>query len=238
MLNELDEFAVIYDVQSSYLYDGVRLIKLRDVGITVESRVEVTEENLLDAAIVLNNIDTDYVLEYTTNVSNARTPVYYSCNVSFVSQNPPSNICWAASAACIANYLRGTNYTAVSVARGWFGTNYNQLLELGYEDDVLAQCGVSYTYKHQVPSGGVIFNNIYNGYPVQATFRWTSGSEIGYHDVVIYGINSIAGYLYVMDPEFGFSSTTYTASIGHRYVSEYSGVTLTLNRAACKYWTP
>lgn len=238
LLLGLDEFAFIYDAQSSYLYDGEDLIKLRDIGITVESRAEVKEESLLDATIVLNAIDADYDLDYTSVMSNARTPVYYGCNVSFVSQNPPSNICWAASAACIANYLRGTNYTAVSVARGWFGNNYNQLLALGHQDDVLAQCGVSYTYKNQVPSDGVIFNNIYNGYPVQATFRWTSGSETGYHDVVIYGINSIAGYLYVMDPEFGFSSTTYTASIGHRYVSGNSGVTLTLNRAACKYWTP
>lgn len=238
LLDGLDEFAFIYDAQSSYLYDGENLIKLRDTGITVESRAEVTEENMLNATIALSAIDADYDLEYTSVLSNARTPIYYYCDVSFVSQNPPSNICWAASAACIANCLRDTNYTAVSVARGWFGDNYNQGLLLGLQDDVLVQCGVSsYTYKNEVPSDGAIFNNIYNGYPILATFRWTLGVNGGYHDVVIYGVNAIAGYIYVMDPEFGSSSAKYTAEFGYRYVSGYSGVTLTLDRATCMYWT-
>lgn len=238
LLDGLDEFAFIYDAQSSYLYDGEDLIKLRDIGITVESREEVTEGSILNATMVLNAIDADYNLEYASVMSNARTPVYYYCNVSFVSQNPPSNICWAASAACIANCLRGTNYTAVSVARGWFGNDYNHRLLLGFEDDVLAQCGVSsYTYKNEVPSDGAIFNNIYNGYPILATFRWTNGVNEGYHDVVIYGVNAIAGYIYVMDPEFGSSSAAYTAEFGYRYVSVYAGVTLTLDRATCRYWT-
>ena len=98
---------------------------------------------------------------------------------------------------------------------------------------MLEEYGIDYTYSNQVPSDGIIFDNIYNGYPVQATFEWSNG----YHDVVIYGINTIGGYLYIMDPEFGFCEATYDLSAGYTYVSGYSGVTLTLDRATCKYWT-
>lgn len=232
------KFAFIYDQNSSYLYNGTQLYKLEDISMLVEYRVVLTDISLLDNTnIKLNNIAAKYDLQYTAPNVNTRTPIYYECSVPFISQNPPSNMCWAASVASITNYLKKTNYTAVSVAKKWFGAtayaDYNKGLSLGLQDDVLKTYGISYTYKNKVPSDGVIFKNIYNGYPVLATFKWSNG----YHDVVIYGINNIGGYLYVMDPEYGFCGTTYTASVGHRYVSGYSGVTLTLNRATCKYWT-
>ena len=62
-LDSLDEFAIIYDRQSSYLYNGTDLIKLGDTAITIDTRAEVSEENLVDAPIVLNNIDANYRLE-------------------------------------------------------------------------------------------------------------------------------------------------------------------------------
>lgn len=92
--------------------------------------------------------------------------------------------------------------------------------------------GLSYTYKAQAPSDGVMLKNIKNNYPISATFKWSSG----YHDVVIYGINVIGGYIYIMDPEYGFCSASATSS-GYKYTSGYSGVQLSLNRAACRYWT-
>lgn len=146
-------------------------------------------------------------------------------------------MCWAASVACISNYLNGTSNTAASVAQSWYNTSdyagYNLGLTVGLQDDVLSDYGISYTYKNQVPSDGVLFKNIYNDYPILATFKWSSG----YHDVVIYGVNVTGGYTYVMDPEGGFYSTTYSSSTGHTYFSTYNGVTLTLNSATCKYWT-
>lgn len=231
-------FAIIYDRNSSYLFDGSNLYKLEDITLLVESRKIIRDiSDINNSNLGLNNFASRYVLNYTSPNSTARTPAYYKCAVSFVSQNPPSNMCWAASIASITNFLKNTNYTAVSVAKNWYNTNvyaeYNKGLTLGLQDDVLKTYGISYTYKNKVPSDGVIFNNIYKGFPISATFKWSNG----YHDVVIYGINSIAGYLYIMDPETGFSETTYTASVGHRYISSRSGVTLTLNRATCKYWT-
>jgi hypothetical protein len=64
-------------------------------------------------------------------------------------------------------------------------------------------------------------------------FRWSNS----YHDVVINGINVTECYIYVMDPEYGFCGTTYSASSRYTYASGYSGVTLALNRATCKYRT-
>lgn len=230
--------AFIYDYNASYLYDGSQLYKMGDISLQVESRsVLDTVDSLDDADITLNQVSGFIELPYTSYSSVARMPIYYSCSVSFISQNPPSNMCWAASAACIVNYLNGTNYTAASIAKKWYNTNsyasYNKGLKLGLQDDVLSSYGVSYTYKNRVPSDGIILNNICNGYPIQATYKWSGG----YHDVVIYGINSTSGYIYIMDPEYGFCNTTYSTSSGYTYVSGYSGVTLTLERATCKYWT-
>ena len=238
IINRNTNFAFVYERDSSYLYDGAQLFKLGDISMVTEDRTSLGEVSVLRSSnITLNNIATRYDLHYTTPTTNSRTPTYYECSVPFVSQNPPSNICWAASIASILNFLNDTNLTAVSVAKKWYNAtsyaDYNKALTLGSQDDVLKTYGISYTYKSKVPSDGVILKNIRSGYPISATFKWTSG----YHDVVIYGINLTGGHIYVMDPEYGFCGTTYSTSSGHTYVSGYSGVTLTLNRATCKYWT-
>lgn len=236
-LDSLDEFAIIYDRQSSYLYNGTDLIKLGDTAITIDTRAEVSEENLVDAPIVLNNIDANYRLEYTTYMPSNRTSSVVSCNVNFVSQNPPSYLCWAASTACIVNYLQRTNYDANIIAMGWLGTtNYNQTLDPGLEDDVLARYGVYYTFRFQRPSESVIRNNIANGYPILAIFD-VGGEDYKYHDVVIYGINTTEHHLYVMDPEYGFAVASPTTYGTHYYISAFSGNPLILDYATCKYWT-
>ena len=233
-LDALTEFAIIYDAQSCYLYNGVDLIKLWDTSITVATRVEVTEESLIDAGVVLNSIDINENLEYTSCVSNARTSSIISCNVGFVSQNPPSYLCWAASAACIINYIRGTNHDAITIADNWVGSgDLNRPLTVGLEDDVLLLHGVYYTYRYQVPSEPVILRNISDGYPILATFFT---SDYTWHDVVIYGINVLSSRIYIMDPEYGFTSTPYTEYVGYVYENLSEGVTLTLERATCKFW--
>lgn len=228
------KFAIIYDIDTTFIYDGKELYPVADISLHTENRIQLNDVKDIDRnTILLNNITKSYDLEYvSTNVN--RVPVYYSCDVSFVSQNPPSSLCWAASVACVVNYLNNANLTATSVAQMHYGaSNYDRELDLGGEVNVLNQYGVYYTHKNIVPSDGTIFNNIYYGYPVYATFRWSGG----YHAGVIYAINFPASYLYVMDPEYGFGVTTYTASLGHRYVSGLSGVILTLDSATCKYWS-
>lgn len=243
-LDVLDEFAIIYDAQSSYLYNGVDLIKLQDLGVAVKDRAEVMEEKLLDAAVVLNSIDANFDLEYTNSASITRTSAVISCNVDFVTQYPIPNeetsLCWAASAACIINYLRGTTYNALNIAQNWYGnTNYNQVLPLEDAEDVLARYNVYYSYRAQIPSEPIILNNIANGYPILATFN--TSVYIGQHNAVIHGVNPTAGKLYVMDPTIGFAVATYVRDDWNVYRFVYHNATLggnmTLYYAVCKYWT-
>lgn len=240
IVNENTNFAIVYGRSASYLYDGIQLYKLGDISAAAENRAVLNEASVLDNSdIVRNNFLTRYDLQYTSPDTNARTPVYYECGVPFVSQNPPSVMCWAASVASITNFLKGTNHTAVSVAQKWYNTTayngYNKKLGAGLEKDVLKTYGISYTYKNEIPSDGVILKNIRSGYPVYATFR--NGTS-NYHSVVIYGINITGGYIYIMDPKNGFLGSGSANSVGRTYYNEYEGLTYTLNRATCKYWTP
>ncbi len=91
---------------------------------------------------------------------------------------------------------------------------------------------VSYTYKNKILSSDILLRNIQGKYPVLATFRHDSS----YHDVVIYGVNIMSGVTYIMDPEYGFCSSSNSSSNICTYVSGYSGVTLTLDSATCMYW--
>lgn len=228
-------FAIVYDYEHCYLYDGNEFYLLSYGNHRVENRsvLDVYNADRENIDISLTNIDSNLNLNYSVGTS-PRTQTYFSCAVTRISQNPPSNMCWAASIACIVNYKKDTNYTAVQVAQKHYGnTNFDRGLPLGDQDNVLiTDYFLLYRYKNEVPSDGVILKNINKDYPILATFKWSNG----YHDVVIYGVNVIKGYISLMDPEFGFCSASLT-SYGYRYVSGYSGVTLTLNRATCMYWS-
>lgn len=229
------EFAIIYDYNSCYLYNGTDIYLLGNISLQVEERTIIEKStDLTEKEIILNAIKNTYKLDYAVPKKNARATSYYECSVGFVSQNPPSKICWAASTASIVNYIKGTSYTAVAIAKAYWGSNnYNLAVAASAQDDVLNQYNLYYEYRAQVPSSNIILNNIQRNYPIQAYFTSSSGG----HAVVLYGINVTGGYYYLMDPEYGFCSTTYSASAGHRYVSGYSGVTLTLSGASCRYWT-
>ncbi len=233
-------FAIIYDSNTCYMYDGSVLYSLIQISEVFDNRILLESPQELEPySVSLNYIGGSYELQYSASVYNMRTPVYYECSVPFVSQNPPSKICWAASIASIVNYLKGTSLTAKSVAQNWYGSTiyseYNKGLSIGLQDDVLSEYGVSYTHKSQTPSDTVLFNNIYNGYPVLGTF--ISGNN-SYHDCVIYGINATGGYLYLMDPEYGFMgiSASESSSYGWSFVSGYSGATYILFDGTCKSW--
>ena len=160
-------------------------------------------------------------------------------NVNFVSQDltylgiPSSYICWAATAACIVNYCKGTSKTAVDVAKDYHGpADFNYSIVLSEMDDVLGQYSLTYTAKEQVPSERVVLENIDDGYPIASGWTYASGSK---HFCTIYGTNPISGYHYVMDPDQGFL-TAILGSSGYTYVSAVSGDTLTFYSAACHSW--
>lgn len=228
-------FCIIFDKNSSYLYVGNSLVFLRESDIEDDTRSVIASDfaawdALQDAGLLTTTLSSCSALGYTGLIGRASN--YYGCNVSFVSQNPPSNLCWAATIACIANYKKGTSLSAVSVAQGHFGTvNYNQRLSLSDAAGVLANYGLSYSYRNTSVTSNVILTNLMNDYPIYSSWSYSRDS----HAVCIYGANPVGGYLYIMDPESGFTSASLSGG-AYTYVSNYSGVTLQLNRAVCHYW--
>lgn len=237
-INTQTEFAIIYDYNSAYLFDGENLIFLVKSSIVSEEREVLTSVNDLDDCdnIELGNLVFSTSLGYVQEVT-PRIPIYYACNVSYVSQNPPSNICWAASIACIVNYKKGNNFTAKQVAQSHYGSDYNKGISVGDEAEILQKYGLNYTTRTIFPADGVIFSNIKNDYPVYATVgSYNNDTD---HDVVIYAINISSPYLYVMDPEFGSAAASVDDTTNeYIYYSAYANVWLSFKYATCYSWSP
>lgn len=67
---------------------------------------------------IIYGYDTSYV--YDDICLNSREPVYFSCDVEYVSQPKGSELCWADSTACIVNYLKNMELRATAVAIKWY----------------------------------------------------------------------------------------------------------------------
>ena len=160
-------------------------------------------------------------------------------DVDFVSQNlaylgiSESRICWAASAACIINYLNGTSLSAERVAKNHLGSgNFNEGIIFTTIDTVLDDYGITYTCRNSLTSDSIILTNLTSGYPIAS--NWTPTNTTS-HTCVIYGLNTIAGYCYLMDPEVGFTSAV-AGSNNYHYTNTINGATYTLSEAACHSW--
>lgn len=178
----------------------------------------------------LNSLNEIETINLSGRVSQRATNASKSLGVSYVSQNPPSSICWAASMACIGNYLTSYSYSAKTFAQKVYGTSdWNKAASTATAVSGLKNVyGVSYIAGVGRPSTSKIQSNINAGYPVYATWSYSGGR----HATVVRGYSEISS-IYVMDPEFGFTTATYKLS-GFQYVSGYSGVTLTLDGYAAK----
>lgn len=225
-------FALIYDKKGCYLYSADRFALLKETSLKDTSRSVLDVNNV---TVDTNNLELSALIDSRslgyTNLFQAKASCE-ECPVDFVSQNPPSNICWAAVIASIANYCNGTSLTAVSVAQAFYGaSNYDRGINDSVAPSIFDDYDLSYTYKNQKPSDNVMLGNIQDDYPIYGSFTWSGGR----HGGVIYGINVIGGYIYIMDPESGFTSASASSS-GYKYVSDYSNVTLTLDRAVCHSW--
>lgn len=230
------DIALIYDSQGVYLYNGYDVVLLGYSGIIAPERdtMDLCSDDVAFSRISTADITKTMSLGYIENRDLLGPPNYYSCGVSYVPQAPYSNLCWAATVACIKNCLSGTTLTAGDVSMAYFETSY--VVDSTASPSQVASFmqiiySMSYTFGNYVPSDSVLVTNISNGYPIYGSFAYSGG----YHATTIYGVNAITGYISVMDPTYGVATalrngTTYT------YVNSYSGFTLSLSRAICHSW--
>lgn len=219
-----DEIAVIYDANGCYLArNGCNLIRL---GV---SSFAVTERDSIDVSSPFNGEDVTFSrIERIQSIDASNSSLTRSARsilgAGFVSQNPPSNICWAACVASIANYRNGGSRTAKSVAQAYLGSSYNRALATSSIPAVLSANGVSgYSYRGSWPADSTVNNNINAGYPIVGIMS-VNGNTVNNHAVVVRGCTYMVD-IQVMDPEFGFTTAS---KLGGAYVysSGYSGASL------------
>lgn len=216
--------AILYDNSHSYLYTEEKITVAGNLssGGSLRTPLNVNRSTLNSV------IDTEAISPSIKLPHNANAPSYYGCEVSYVSQNPPSTRCWAATLACVVNYCKGTSYTANSMYNA-----HHSSLSGGGEDGalitevaaiLLKSYNLSYSHTSSTSVDNYILNSIQAGYPVYSKWSVSSSSA---HATCICGINVLSGYIYIMDPEFGFTSAT-VSNGRYRYTSSYSGSSLSL----------
>lgn len=133
LINKDTPFALIYDDRNAYLYTDKQMHFLKSSGQKIDNRNELSMNTKPSTEeIKTTDLSRKVSLGYGSNMQKAQrnTNYNYSCNVSYVTQNPYSNLCWAASVACIANYKNNSSLTAASVARAYYGnTNFDIPIE-------------------------------------------------------------------------------------------------------------
>lgn len=228
------DVSLIYDSEGVYLFDGSEFTLLGKSMIEVSSRQSVSAvEPTIGNIVKLSSLEVTEPLGYYPVAEN-RADTSWSCPVGYVRQGSGSNICWAATIACISNYVNGTLLRAVDVAKRFYGEDDYDQSASHRTCEILMQnvYDLDYTYKNQIPSDNVILENLKDDFPLYGSFLWAKGS----HAVTIYGINIQSGYISVMDPEFGAATAYYSYDNGYSYISDYSGVSLSLDCAICHSW--
>lgn len=239
LINDNTPFALVYDSDTCYFYDGTCLKKLGTFTEVATDRARLYSfDKIKESKSLLVNINKNFRESSSLNgylKSNIlKTQIYYKCSVNYVTQKPYMNICWAASIACAVNSVKKTSYTAVQVAKYKYGnTDFNNTLSYGDEVAILRHYGVVYSYQNKKPSDNIIVKNVKYGWPIVGEFD-AANVSVG-HYMTVYGINVIGGYIYIMDPMVGLKSATATSS-GYSYYSAIAKRNYILKHASCRYW--
>lgn len=224
------DFCLVYDRNACYLYIEGSFSKLVTSEVPIENRDILDVEDSVSDNNELETLRQNNVLplDYDRRVERAET--YIGCNVAYVKQEPGTDICWAAAVACIVNYKTKSSLTATDVVLD-YGTGSSGLKDV-FIPSVFEKYGLIYSFREAAPSNNVISNNLRQDYPVYGSFIVNASSR---HSTVIYGINVVGGYIYIMDPLIGFTSATMQNG-KYAYVNPTNLSVLTLDRAVCHSW--
>lgn len=244
-LNEITDwntpYALIYDDTGCYLCsdEEVQLLVKSEVPNDDRSSLDTISNAALMNATHQTKIQPQSSLNYMTPATPlSATQVYYSCPVEYVGQMPYDSICWAATIACICNYVRGTDLTAAEIAQNYYDSTDPDVFNQGLYDNVVVEFMntdyyLGYTYISTPPNDNIILRNIMNDFPLYSCFENENG---GRHALTIYGINVVGGYISIMDPMNGALTATFSASaLEYQYVSPSTNNVFTLLRGGYCY---
>lgn len=222
-----EHISIVNDKQAVYIFkqETKGIIKILNISEPVDTR------GILDVANIPNNVnanmvepiyDATYKLTHVAIKSDSIIPTI-TLAAPVVLQKY-SNICWAASVASVGNYLTKKSYSAVDVAKGYLGKDFNHSKTLEDSKNALKKMyNISYKhYSYNTPPDEMkIYNNLSAGYPLIG--RWKTSSST--HQTVIRGIKHTSGCIYVMDPEQGY---VIAYGNGNKFSYYYKSIKVTL----------
>lgn len=217
-----EEIALLYDMEDVYIITKESSRVLYNYGYSIETR-----DNYARNDVVYTKLSKVACLNYRPNMARASS-AYLS--VPMVYQGEGTDICWAASMACIGNYLTSSNYTAEDVARAYYGNeDWNRGATTSQAVAALYQVyNVEYEKRENVPSDTVLYSNLLEGYPIYA--YWDANGLK--HATVIRGIVT-GSYIQIMNPASSFM-VAYKSGDTYTYVGVNSSVTNILQHCATK----
>jgi len=231
MVDSSASIAVIYDRNQCCVYDRSR--KQTTVLHTFEEQTSgrgtLSECTAWQSEVLTQTLRTNdctHLSLETINESETRSYPYCSISgISVVLQAPYLHLCWAASTACIGNYLSGSNYTAAGISQLIHGSsNYDVSGTISDCQGIMTSIiGSSYPYSANAtpPSDYRIYYNLSYNKPLFGRWAVIDSEEgtTGFHLTVIYGMYNSANLIYVMDPASGFTSASNAYSSSYSYTS-------------------
>lgn len=210
--------ALIFDRNSCFVWDGESLDKIADFGEIVVGRDSLAmDDDSTFIGVEVVDINSSSSLGYIQKPSSRATAFYL--NLGYVTQQPYTDLCWAASIASITNYYHGTSYNAVQIADRYSSGFRGPLSFSAAVSFLRTVSGKAYTAYTSAPSESIIENNMARGHPIFGYFT-VSGQSYS-HAGTVYGIDTVRNFISVMDPMSG-PVTANSSGFFYSYVS-YSG---------------
>lgn len=247
-INALDNistsYALVYDRDACYLYDGTSFHCLGLFNFEIDGRIAIPSLSALreDLNIVISSTNKITPLGYSSpdlarGVVLPATNITYTCKVDKVSQerNTYKNFCWAASIACILRYNYKISYTMIEIVKKRFNDDIIDIgLDAGKEADIINSYGYgSIEYKpvnNASPSN--IKDSLSRNYPIYGVF-YSNSNNFKNHAAVVYGCTIISSTnemtaINVMDPSDGDFYSANKTSSGFTYTNTKYNAKLTL----------